>query len=288
MHKVNEGIISTIKTLVPKSLRPFFLNLYCLMLDGIALVRNRREELTPPKRLLRLSTDPKSDFRETGRSLLTFLVGHCGLRPEYRVLDVGCGVGRLAVALTDYLDSKGSYEGFDVVPEEIAWCTAQIASRFPNFRFQLADVRNRTYSPNGAMGASSYTFPYDDASFDLVVVASVFTHMLSQDMEWYLMEVSRVLKRGGRCFVSFYLLTDEARRNIAAGTSAFDFANAIDGCCVQEADRPETAVAYEERRVLDLFRRYDLTANAVLRGTWSSTGTQTQDIITASRIACSR
>jgi hypothetical protein len=52
----------SIKTLIPKRLRPFFLNLYCLMPDGIALVRGRREELTPPKRLLRFATDRRATF----------------------------------------------------------------------------------------------------------------------------------------------------------------------------------------------------------------------------------
>ena len=99
------------------------------------------------------------------------------------------------------------------------------------------------------------------------------------------MEVSRVLKRGGRCFVSFYLLNDEARKNIAAGTSAFDFTNTVDGCRVQKADSPESAVAHEEDCVRDLFGRCHLRIDAVLHGTWRSTSAQSQDIIIASRLA---
>ncbi len=238
----------SLKTLVPKSLRPFLLNLYCVALDGFDLVGGRRDAITPPRRLLRFATDPDSDFKETGRVFLQFLVAHCGLRPDGRVLDVGCGVGRIAVALTGYLDRNGRYDGFDVVPQEIAWCRKHVSARFPNFRFQLADVHNRTYNPKGRTRASEYRFPYDDNSFDLVVLASVFTHMLSRDMERYVMEVSRVLKRGGQCFVSFYLLNDEARENIGAGISAFDFKNTLDECRVQKADNPESAVAHEEDR----------------------------------------
>ena len=90
------------------------------MLDSLDLLRGRRDGLTPPKRLLRVSTQPTSDFRETGRVLRDFLIAHCGLQPGHRVLDVGCGVGRLAVALTSYLNTDGRYEGFDIVPEQIA------------------------------------------------------------------------------------------------------------------------------------------------------------------------
>ena len=163
---LNGGIIPSIEKLVPKRLRPFLLNLYCLMLDGIALVRGRPDKLTPPKRLLRFATDPNSDFVETGRDFVDFLVRQCGLRPDHKVLDVGCGVGRVAVALTSYLDSNGGYEGFDIVPQEVAWCTTHVSSKFPNFRFQLADVHNLMYNPKGGTPATDYRFPYDDGCFD--------------------------------------------------------------------------------------------------------------------------
>jgi len=275
---------SRIKPLVPKNLRSSVLNLYCLMLDGVALIRGRRDALTPPKRLLRFATDPNSDFGETGRGFVDFLVRRCGLRPDHKVLDVGCGVGRVAVALAGHLEQEGRYEGFDIVPQEIEWCQKHISTRFPNFSFQLADVRNLTYNPKGKVRASEYRFPYDDGSFDFVVLASVFTHMLSRDMDRYVTEVSRVLKHGGRCFVSFYLLNDKARKNIGAGISAFDFRNTVDGCCVQTADNPESAVAYEEDRVRELFGRCQLLVEAVFYGTWSSRKEQVQDIIVASRI----
>jgi SAM-dependent methyltransferase len=264
-------------------MRPFLLNLYCLTLDGLDLLRGRKDALTPPRRLLRLATDPASDFRETGLAFLDFLIGHCGLRPDHKVLDVGCGVGRIAVALTGHLDPDGRYEGFDIATQEIAWCQEHISTRFPRFRFQAADVHNLTYNPKGRVRASEYRFPFDDDSFDLVVLASVFTHMLSRDMEQYVTEVARVLRQGGRCFASFYLLNDESRKNIGAGTSAFDFASTVDDCRVQKAASPESAVAHDEDRVRALFARCQLSMDAVFHGTWSSRNVQVQDIVVASR-----
>ena len=37
------------------------------------------------------------------------------LSPDHRVLDIGCGTGRMAIPLTSFLSKKGSYEGFDIV-----------------------------------------------------------------------------------------------------------------------------------------------------------------------------
>src|SRR5207253_6977031 len=61
----------------------------------------------------------------------------CGLKPHERILDVGFGIGRKTYLLTDYLSGEGAYDGIDIVPEGIDFCTRAISSRFPNFRFHL-------------------------------------------------------------------------------------------------------------------------------------------------------
>jgi len=52
-------------------------------------------------------------WAQNGQQLRQTLVQHMGLRPEHRVLEVGCGAGRQALALADYLQ-PGGYTGFDV------------------------------------------------------------------------------------------------------------------------------------------------------------------------------
>lgn len=280
---LRSAIEATARSLVPKSVRPICLDLYYLAIDGARGVFVRQDPLVPPKRLLRISTDPHRDFRQSGLALLHFLVEHCALRPDHSVLDVGCGVGRVAVALTGYLGALGRYQGVDVVPQEIAWCQEHIASRFPNFNFQLANVHNSTYNPAGQTPASEHRFPFDDRSFDLVVLASVFTHMLGDDVEHYLDEMGRLLKCGGRGFLSFYLLNEESRARIDAGKSLFDFSYELGSCRVQSAVNPELAVAHDEGRVKRMLQRCHLSIDNVLYGTWSSRQTQEQDLIIVSR-----
>ncbi|HEX5215246.1 MAG TPA: class I SAM-dependent methyltransferase, partial [Vicinamibacterales bacterium] len=184
--------------LTPKRMRPRLSRAYYAILDAGDTIAGRGDPLTPPRSLRRISTNPDNDYRATGREFVAFLARECGLRPEDAVLDVGCGVGRIAVALTEYLSTAGRYDGFDIVPAEIEWCRRQITPRFPQFRFHLADVRNDAYNPAGATPASRYRFPFPDGSFDVAIVASVFTHLLTPDLDNYLRELARVLAPGGR------------------------------------------------------------------------------------------
>ncbi|MGH3031632.1 MAG: methyltransferase domain-containing protein [Gaiellaceae bacterium] len=89
-----------------------------------------------------------------------------GLRSHHRVLDVGCGPGRLALALAPWLAECGSYEGFDITPDDIAWCKAEIEPRWPGAHFQLAPVRNAYYNPAGTVSVASpfVVFERDEVS----------------------------------------------------------------------------------------------------------------------------
>lgn len=277
--------MKSIRALLPGPFKSALLAIYYLGRDTVDWMRGRRDPLTPPRSLLRISTDPNLSFRYSGQVFVDFLMRRCDLHPESSVLDVGCGVGRMAVALTGRLNPQGRYEGFDIVPAEIEWCRKTISPRFPNFAFQVADILNQAYNPTGTMAAAAYRFPFADATFDVVFLASVFTHMLPRDMEHYVAEISRVLKPGGRCAVSYYLLNDAARKNMAAGAGMFDFHYEIDGSRVQSRETPESAVAYEEEHIRALFARFRLhLLEPVVYGTWSLEKKQMQDILVAEKI----
>src|SRR5258707_11056648 len=92
-----------------------------------ALVRlGVRDPLLPPRDLKFVGS---GDFRAIGHEFLRHLIELADLRPWHAILDVGCGVGRMAVPLIGYLNGSGRYHGFDIVPDAIAWCRKQIAPR---------------------------------------------------------------------------------------------------------------------------------------------------------------
>jgi len=243
-------------------------------------VLHRRDPLTPPRRLGFVGS---GDFRAAGDAFRELFVCLGGLRPDADVLDIGSGVGRGAIGLTGWL--RGRYEGIDVVQRGIQWCQQAITPRYPNFHFQVADVYNRHYNPVGRFSASEYRFPFEDQSFDFVLLMSVFTHLLPADRDNYISEIARVLRPEGRCFGTFFLLNEEARRSVQGSRGSVDFRFRRPGYWTSNPRIAEAAVAYEEANVHKEFERNGLRIYAVRYGVWSGRedGIGYQDIVVTER-----
>ena len=189
--------------LLSPSLRLLIRRIYYLPSDMAGQLFAKNKALMPPKGLI--FTGP-GDFIAIGLKYRTYFIDLGGLKPEHQVLDVGSGIGRMAIPLTGYLTS-GSYEGFDIVKKGVDWCTKNISRRYPDFRFTHISLRNDLYSSTGDT-AQKFRFPYPDASFDFVFLTSVFTHMLPAEVEQYMNEITRVLKPHGRCLATFFILNE--------------------------------------------------------------------------------
>lgn len=191
---------------MPPGLRLWARKVAYFPVDLWGSITGKRLPLEPPKGLIYTGS---GDFIEQGKRFLDYFIRYGKLRPEENVLDVGSGIGRMAVPLTGYLAAEARYEGFDVVETGVNWCITNISSEFPNFHFQFIPLENDLYT-SGGMKASEFRFPYPDALFEFVFLTSVFTHMMPSEVEHYLKEIFRVLKPGGRCFATFFILTPES------------------------------------------------------------------------------
>ena len=174
-----------------------------------------------------------------------------------RILDIGCGCGRVAYGLaTDARLREWDirYTGMDVDAASVAWCQTHITPKNERFLFYHADCGNPSYNPAGAEAAGGYSFPHPGGSFDLVLLTSVFTHLLESDLRHYLAEVSRLLAPGGVAYATYFLYNSGA--DAAAGISrhGIPFPFVRQHHAVNRQDYPTNAVAYEEsfvRRVAD-------------------------------------
>lgn len=257
-------------------------NIYRLTTPLDRIVRWNNQALLPPAHLriyYYRTWSPEAFARacDGARNELTSR----GLEPGHRVLDIGCGIGNLALGLVDYL--KSGYDGMDVHAEAVAWCQQAITSRYPAFRFHRADLASGAYNPEGGGRAASYRFPFADRSFDVIFLGSVFTHMLPDDVESYVREISRLLVPGGMCVASYFLLNDETRRGVDAGHSFLSFgATHPSGLCrLHDATKPEAAVALEESFVRSIHDEARLQIRDVRRGGWWNGTRHDQDVLTA-------
>ena len=244
--------------------------------DLLDRVRGRAEPTLPPRRLQ--VAVGGGDYRAVGGLFRDMFVELGGLEPQHDVLDVGSGSGRIAYALEGWL--TGRYEGFDVMPDAVAWCQRTITPRHPNFRFQLADIRSERYNPRGTYEAASYRFRYPDDSFDFAFLTSVFTHLPRAAIDNYLGELARVLRPGARCFATYFLMNEEAAAAMGGhGQFGFD----LDGQLVVDERVPERAVALREDAVRELHARNELPIEAVYPGSWCGRERYTsfQDIVVA-------
>ena len=176
----------------------------------------------------------------------------------------------MAIPFTRYL-TKGIYHGFDVTFPMVEWCQQNITSRYPNFQFQHADLANTLYAKTGG-DAADYTFPYPDGTFDVVFATSVFTHLLPDSAHRYAAESARVLRRGGRALLTFFLTNDEFRAQRAAGNVTIAFPYSHGPYAVMNEEEPERVLAYEESYAREMMTRAGLDIEDFSYGSWRVPG----------------
>jgi SAM-dependent methyltransferase len=230
--------------------------IYYFPLDFFDWLTGRRDPLTPPRGLIYTG---RGDFRKQGKEILNYLIDHGGLKPDHSVLDVGSGIGRVAVALTGYLSGESRYEGFDVVKTGVKWCKRKISNRFP--------LDNDLYRTSG-MDAGHFRFPYPKEAFDMVVVVSVFTHMLPEEVENYYREINRVLKKGGNVFATFFLLNEESKAYMPHH-KGFSFPHSHGHFSLMDETVKSANVAFEEGYIKDMVLDSGFEILHLFYGNWS-------------------
>ena len=267
---------------IPNFMRPTLRKTYYRMADKLANLRGR-DPLTPPQAISFALGG--GDFEQVGQTFKHYFIEFGQLAPQHQVLDIGSGVGRMALPLADYLTPPhGGYTGIDILPDGVAWCQQQITRRYPHLQFQYIDVYNRIYNPKGRIQAHEFRFPFEDATFDFVFLTSVFTHMLPADLENYLGEIARVLKPGGRCLITYFILNDESRALIASGESSLNFQFELQGCLTTDLKNPEVAIAFEENTLREWYGKVGLQIEApIYYGAWCARANPTsyQDMVVA-------
>jgi SAM-dependent methyltransferase len=143
-------------------------------------------------------------FLNSAVTLARELVKTVELTSDTRIVDVGCGLGRLAIGLARQAPDV-RYFGLDSSERFICWCTRYIQRAHPNFRFMHIDVENERYNPGGRKIGENFRLPVADGDADVVHFWGVLTNMTREHMLIYVPEISRILRRGGSAFLTAFV-----------------------------------------------------------------------------------
>ena len=142
---------------------------------------------TPPEKLMFRVTGNTDGGLVKGAGLrcasefLDVISLHRDLSTLRNLLDWGCGCGRVTVHLIDFLSKYDGLQthGCDIDGEAIEWCKENL----PRGRFRHINP----FPP----------LPWSEASFDVVVSCSVFTHLSEEVQQRWLDEMRRIIAPGG-------------------------------------------------------------------------------------------
>ena len=108
-------------------------------------------------------------------------------KPDFRILDVGCGAGKQCFLYSDNTDRKAVITGGDFSEELLGKARAKLAERGDeNVNFQFLDFNKK--------------FAFEEDTFDLL--SSAFAIYYASDLDFTFGEAHRVLRPGARLFVT--------------------------------------------------------------------------------------
>ena len=214
------------------------------------------------------------DFLKNGFIFKKYFIELGKLSKNNDVLDVGSGLGRMAIPLTDFLDENNKYEGFDIVRTAVIDCQNRISSKFPNFSFQHASLENDLYSSKGK-SAQEYVFPFEKNTFDFAWATSVFTHLEPDGVMNYLSEARRVIRPGGRFLATFFLMDEESKKRSL--NSQYPFKFKIKNTWYMDKNTKGANVAFDSKIIIDWAKDAGWKTTNVYFGRWSGRSGETTD-----------
>jgi len=127
---------------------------------------------------------------ELGTLQFNFLVEN-GLKPNHKLLDIGCGCLRGGVKFIDYLDVK-NYYGFDINESLIEAANIEIAE------YKLEEKCANLLVNN------NFEFGKFEEKFDFMVSISVFSHLPFQNIVKCLVNARNNLKETGVYYATYF------------------------------------------------------------------------------------
>jgi len=228
-----------------------------------------------PVHLVNITGGGTDTFDIISKGHISNLQKYISLNSNDNILEVGCGIGRDAIPLTEILNNNVQYLGIDIIKDSIDWCTNNITKKFNNFKFIHYDVRDQLHNPTGKTKTVDIILPIEDNSIDKIILWSVFTHMFPYDINHYLKEFNRVLKPSGLCYITVFeifnndVLVKARETNKTIFNLSFEYPLTND-IFINDPVYPCGAVAYSNDFLTKIINDNNFTIiDGIRKGTWS-------------------
>jgi SAM-dependent methyltransferase len=229
------------------------------------------------------------EYHKSAMAWIDIHTHHSGLTPSSKVLEIGCGAGNFAYALTCIIDS-GFYYGFDAAESNVVSCSKRFRI-YPNYRFSHIQTSLQNYhglldsgSPN-APAVVDIQLPLLENYFSLQVSHSVFTHMYTEHVKNYLKQICRALKPGAISANTCFIMDGVAREQVRSGKATHPFVYEKDGFYWYWPHDPLMGNAFAIELLIGLYEEAGFKIKEpILYGTWANrNGPYYQDIVIAEK-----
>ncbi len=136
---------------------------------------------------------------------IVHLSQHYQFNKDSVVLDFGCGQARLVNGFKTLGTNLGAYYGIDTHLKSINWCKKWISPYGSEFNFGHVAAHNARYNKTAE---KLLPLPFDSNKFDLIFLNSVFSHMMTDDVSYYLNEFERTMKNESTLYVTAFVEED--------------------------------------------------------------------------------
>jgi len=141
----------------------------------------------------------------------------CFARNEsLKIVDFGCGHGKLAPVSVFFTHPEGEYLGIDIQESYINYCRRTYV-QLPRVKFHVSKDYNPLYSPqqqSAVADSKSYggDWPVSAESIDVVIAISVFTHLREADAFGYIKKIHDVLKPGALAILTCHIVEEPRKQ----------------------------------------------------------------------------
>jgi 2-polyprenyl-3-methyl-5-hydroxy-6-metoxy-1,4-benzoquinol methylase len=132
-----------------------------------------------------------------------------------RIIDFGCGHGKLAPVSVFFTHPEGEYLGIDIQESYINYCRRKY-SQLPRVRFHVSRDYNPFYPQQQSAVAENKSYGNDwnvpPDSIDVVMALSVFTHLQEADALGYINKIHTIIKPNGLAILTCHVVKEPRKQ----------------------------------------------------------------------------